>query len=69
VFPVRYEHNVHIKNEAISVSGCGGIKGLEMLRLPHFLRSRLTNGGKDVSLTHRPSLYSSETLIISVSGT
>jgi hypothetical protein len=33
----------------------------EMLRIAHFLDSRLTDGG-DVSLTRRPSLYSPEIL-------
>jgi hypothetical protein len=42
------------KGEAIPVTGLGGPGGYETLRLPHFLDNRLTDGGKVVSLTHRP---------------
>jgi hypothetical protein len=34
-----------------------------MLRIPHFLDSRHTDGGKVVSPTRRPLLYSPETLL------
>jgi hypothetical protein len=43
MFPVRYKHHLHIK-------GCA------MLRIPHSLGNRLTDGG-DVSQTHRPPLF------------
>jgi hypothetical protein len=33
-----------------------------MLRIPHCLDSRLTDGGKVVRPTHRPLIYSPETL-------
>jgi hypothetical protein len=36
-----------------------------MLRIPHCLDNRLTDGGKVVSPTHRPLLYSPETLFLS----
>jgi hypothetical protein len=35
-----------------------------MLRTPHCLDNRLTDGGKVVSPTHRPLLYSPETLSV-----
>jgi hypothetical protein len=34
------------------VKGCGGSEGCEMSRLPHFLDSRLTDGGEVVSRMH-----------------
>jgi hypothetical protein len=43
------------KSEAILVAGHEGPQGCEMLRLPHFLDNRLTDGG-EVSPTHRPPL-------------
>jgi hypothetical protein len=42
-----------IKNKAIHLTGRGGLWGCEMLRIPHSVDSRLTDGGKVVSLTHR----------------
>jgi hypothetical protein len=33
------------KGKAIPVTGCEGPSGCEMSRLPHFLDSRLTDGG------------------------
>jgi hypothetical protein len=35
-----------------------------MFRIPHCLDNRLTDGGKVVSPTHRPLLYSQETLFL-----
>jgi hypothetical protein len=35
-----------------------------MLRIPHCLDNRLTDGGKVVSPTHRPLLYSPEKLFL-----
>jgi hypothetical protein len=32
----------------------GGLYGCEMLRIPHCLDNRLTDGGKIISPTHRP---------------
>jgi hypothetical protein len=40
--------------KAIPVTDCGGPQGCETSRLPHFLDSRLTDGGEVVSLTRRP---------------
>jgi hypothetical protein len=42
------------KRKDIPVTGHGGPKGCETLRVPHCLDSRLTDGGKVVSLTRRP---------------
>jgi hypothetical protein len=38
----------------IPVTGRGGPYGCETSRLPHFLHSRFTDGGKVVRLTRRP---------------
>jgi hypothetical protein len=42
------------KGKAILVTGSGGPWGCETSRFAHFLDSRLTDGGKVVSLTFRP---------------
>jgi hypothetical protein len=42
------------KGKAIPVTGCEGLDGSETSRLPHFLDSQLTDGGKVVRLTRRP---------------
>jgi hypothetical protein len=42
------------KSKAITVTGRGGLYGCEMLRIPHCLYNRLTDGGKFVSPAHRP---------------
>jgi hypothetical protein len=43
------------KSEAILVRVRGGLKGCEMLRIPHYLDNRLTDGCKFFSPMHRPS--------------
>jgi hypothetical protein len=40
------------KGNGIPVTGHGGPYGCEMSRLPHFLDSRLTDGGEIVSAGH-----------------
>jgi hypothetical protein len=42
------------KSKAIPVTGLGGLWGCEMLRIPHCLDNRLTDGGKVISPTHPP---------------
>jgi hypothetical protein len=42
------------KGKAIPVAAHEGLKGCEMLRLPHFLDSQLTDGSEVVSPTCRP---------------
>jgi hypothetical protein len=42
------------KSKAIPVTGLGDIQGCEMLRIPHCLDNRLTDGSKVVSPMHRP---------------
>jgi hypothetical protein len=48
------------KYKGIPVAGRGDPYGCEMLRLPHFVDSRLTDGGEVVSLTRRPSFTPQE---------
>jgi hypothetical protein len=43
------------ESKVIPVTGHGGPYGCETSRLPHFLDSRLTDGGKVVSFTNRGS--------------
>jgi hypothetical protein len=47
------EYNA-IESKTILVTGRGGLQGCVMLRIAHCLDSRLTDGGKVVSLMHRP---------------
>jgi hypothetical protein len=55
--------NVKSKNnKAIPATGRGGLRGCEMLRTPHCLDNRFTDGDKIVSHTRRPPLYSPEIL-------
>jgi hypothetical protein len=42
------------KSKPIPITGRGSLQGCEMLRIPHCLDNRLTDGGKVVGLTHRP---------------
>jgi hypothetical protein len=48
------------KGKLIPVTGREGPCGCETSKLPHFLDSRLTDGGEVVSLTHGSSLYLQE---------
>jgi hypothetical protein len=43
------------KGKASPVTGLGGPLGCETSRLPHFLDSRLTDGGEVVSFKRRPA--------------
>jgi hypothetical protein len=43
------------RGKAIPVTGRGGPQGCETSMLPHFLDSRLTDGGEIVSLTRWPA--------------
>jgi hypothetical protein len=47
-------HFIKSKSKAIPITGHGCLYISEMLRIPHCLDSRLTDGGKVVSPTHRP---------------
>jgi hypothetical protein len=46
---------VKSKSKAVPVTGRGGMHGCDMLRISHCIDNWLTDGGKDVSLTHLPS--------------
>jgi hypothetical protein len=59
--------------KTIPLIGQGGLYGCEMLKIPHFLGNRLTDGGKFVSPTHRQrsipqKYYFSVLVLISVRG-
>jgi hypothetical protein len=58
VFPAYFGTEIsptfNTNNHPIEAVGRGGLQGCEMLRIPHCLDSRLTGGGKVVSLTRRP---------------
>jgi hypothetical protein len=54
VFPVKYEHHLHIESRSITVIGREVLKGSEMLRIPHCLGNSLTVGSGVNSLKHRP---------------
>jgi hypothetical protein len=47
-------YSVRVKSEAIPVTGRGGPRGCEMLRITHSLDIRLTDCGAVVSLMGRP---------------
>jgi hypothetical protein len=64
------EHiKVKVKSKAIPVTGLGGLWGCEMLRIPHCLDNRLTDGSKVVSPTHRPYFTPQKHYYFNVSGT
>jgi hypothetical protein len=52
------------RSKAIPVTGRGGLYDCKMLRILHCLDNRLIDGGKVVSPTDRPLLYSPETLFL-----
>jgi hypothetical protein len=53
-----------IVSKAIPGTGRGGLQGCKMLRITQCLDIRLIGGGKVVSPTHRPLLYSRESLFL-----
>jgi hypothetical protein len=62
-----------VKGTDIPVTGRGGPWGCERSRLPHYLDKQLTDGGKLVSPTRRPSftprfLFLKFLVLISVRG-
>jgi hypothetical protein len=58
-----------VKGKAIPITGHGGPEGYEMLRLPHFLDSWLTDGSEIVSLMHQLPFTPGKFLVfISVRG-
>jgi hypothetical protein len=46
--------NHNNKNKAILAAGRRGLWGFEMLRIPQYLDNQLRDGGKVVSIMHRP---------------
>jgi hypothetical protein len=56
------------KSKVIGITGLEGLQGREMLRIPHCLDKRLTDGGKVVSPTHRAH-FTPRKHYFSVSGT
>jgi hypothetical protein len=65
VFNLQYKN----KSKAIPVTGLGGLQGCEMLRIPHCLDNRLTDGGKVVGPTHPPHFTPHKHYYFNVSGT
>jgi hypothetical protein len=57
------------KSKAVPVRGLGGLQGCDMLRIPHCLDSRLTDGGKVASPTHQPHFTPQKHYYFYVSGT
>jgi hypothetical protein len=57
------------QSKAIPVTGRGGIQRCEMLRIPHCLDNRFTDGGKVVSPTHPPQFTPQKHYYFYVSGT
>jgi hypothetical protein len=56
-FTILYDQiqlKIKDKDKAIPVTGREGPEGCETSRLPHFLNSRLTDGGEVVSPTRQP---------------
>jgi hypothetical protein len=47
------KHNIKV-SKAVPVTGLGGLYGCDMLRIPHCLDNRLTDGDKVVGPTHPP---------------
>jgi hypothetical protein len=50
-WPQKYKIHLAI---AIPLTGFEGLQGCEMLRMPHCLDNRLTDGGEVVGTTNRP---------------
>jgi hypothetical protein len=50
-YKMMLKHKTCKVSEALLVTGGGGPWGCEMLRFPHFIDNRLTDGSKAVSLT------------------
>jgi hypothetical protein len=55
--PQTAAHKVKKEVKAVSVAGRGGLWGCEMLRIPHCLDNRLTDGSEVVSLIPPQKLY------------
>jgi hypothetical protein len=67
---LRFSNPLSRKNrkvKAILVTGHADPYGCETSRLPRFLDSRLTDGGKVVSLTRRPPFAFPGTLLVLIS--
>jgi hypothetical protein len=45
MFPVRYEHHIHINNKSIPLTGRGDPHGLETSMIPHILDKSLSDDG------------------------
>jgi hypothetical protein len=57
------------KSKAIPITGLGGLQSCEMLRIPHSLDNRFTDGGKVVRPMHRPQFTPQKHDYVSISGT
>jgi hypothetical protein len=54
VFPVRYEHPLHIESKAIPISGREGPYRDKKSSIPQFVERRIKYDGEFVSFTCRP---------------
>jgi hypothetical protein len=64
---LEYSINKTNKKRMSPATGCGGLRGCEMLVILHRVDNRLTDGGEVVSLSHRPR--STPQKRVSASGT
>jgi hypothetical protein len=54
LFPVGYEHHLHIKSKVFPVIFPGDLHDWEVWRIPYYLDNRLTDCGEVLSITHWP---------------
>ena len=58
--------NYTVKGKSVPLQACSGPEGTRKLRFPDYV-TMAQNGGKVVSLTHRPPFYPQEILLVLIS--